>query len=67
MGLQDRAIQIAIGVILLVALVLPFIDLARVTNVTATPTVLGLPSIAWNAIMLVIVVIFVFGLIKYKK
>lgn len=67
MSIQDKAIKIALGVIVLVALVLPFINMALVSNTTAVPTILGLPSTAFNAILLVIVVVFVFMLIRHKK
>lgn len=63
----EKAKNVAIGIILLIAIVIPFISLAAVSNTTATPTVLGLPSTAFNAIMLLIVIGFVFYLVKTKS
>lgn len=64
-GIMSKAIDIAIGVVLLVALVIPFVKMGQEAN--ATPVSLGLPATAWSAILLVVVVIFIFSLIKYKK
>ena len=66
MDLTGKAMKIAMGIILLVAVIVPFISMASVSNTTATPTVLGMPSTAYNLILLVIIVVFAFMMVKSK-
>ena len=64
-GIVSTAMNIAIGIVLLVAIVIPFLSMGAAQNVTMAG--LGLPAVAWTGIMLLILVVFVFGLIKHKK
>lgn len=56
---------IVIGIIMLTALVLPFLDTAAESN--ATTTRLGLPVAGYTGLLLLVAVVFIIGLVKWKS
>lgn len=62
-GIVDSAMKIAIGIILLIAIIVPFLQMGLAQGCT-TASALGLPVAAWEGILLLILVVFIFILIK---
>lgn len=60
----EKAKNIAIGIILLIAIVVPFVSMGALQN--STIATLGIPAAGWLGIMLLILVVYVFSLIKSK-
>lgn len=61
----EKAKEVAIGIILLIAIIVPFLSLGAGQNSTIAG--LGLPAAAWSGIMLLILVVYVFNLVKTHK